>query len=168
MELDLSNGMFTPDFTKFQTFLHLSQLANVGFRLPTGKNIIDSAALERAGRQSGAGCSGFMQTPLLSEWRLPKVQRGSAVRFGLRALTGDSGNEWSVLVVCVDTHVNPFFILRMCICMRVHVCVCAVGLDQLNKSTLERGAQSSSPTHLPSVSASLTSTMLHCSQFIMS
>lgn len=29
-------------------------------------NIIDSAALEGAGRQSGTGCSGFMQTPLLS------------------------------------------------------------------------------------------------------
>lgn len=53
------------------------------------------------------------------------MQRGSAVRLGLRALTRDSGDERSILVVCVDTHVNPFFFLRMCICRGVHVCVCS-------------------------------------------
>lgn len=70
---------------------------------------------------------------------------GRCCRLRLRALTQDSGGERSVLLSDGWLRMQVFFFLfaaSMC------VPVCALGQDQLSKSTLERVAQSSSPTHI--------------------
>lgn len=55
------------------------------------------------------------------------------------------------ICVCMCMHVEVVFLCmcsRVCVCIIVFLCLCTLGQDQSTKSTLERVAQSSSPTHL--------------------
>lgn len=73
-------------------------------------------------------------------------------RLGLRALTKESRDELSLLF---SVYVQACFGERVPVCVCLCASVCVIGQDQLNKSTLERIAQSSFPTHL-SLSISLS------------
>lgn len=71
---------------------------------------------------------------------------GLCCQLRLRALTQDSGGERSVLLSDGWLRMQVFFFFFFGVSMCVPVC--ALGQDQLSKSTLERVAQSSSPTHI--------------------
>lgn len=91
--------------------------------------------------------SGFLHTALWL-WALQGLNPGL------------KGGAEQFLSVCVDA----------CGSILVSPCVCAgvsvyQGQDQRSKSTLERGAQSSSPTHLSLCLSHLADVFPHCSQF---